>query len=153
MRRTFAHHFSGQLKIDENHIINLGPFYASPCGAKVPGAFAPQLSLSKSRLVSKKPRRLGNCSHKTTGEIAAIKPRGKLQPWSNVASVFLRIWSALTGVYLAVFKQSIEISGAENVTSIMSGSAASQSGRSAPTGLSWRAREKGPPTVQLTMNL
>jgi len=40
-----------------------------------------------------------------------------LQPWSNVASVFLRIWSALTGVYLAVFKQSIEISGAENVTS------------------------------------
>src|SRR5690242_14333129 len=100
MRRTFAHHFSGQLMIDENHIINLGSFYASPCGAKVPGAFALQLSLSKSRLVSKKPR---------DWEIAAIKPRGKLQPWSNVASVFLRIWSALTGVYLAVFNKALRL--------------------------------------------
>jgi hypothetical protein len=108
MRRTFAHHFSGQLKIDENHIINLGSFYASPCGAKVPGAFALQLSLSKSRLVSKKPRRLGNCSHKTTGEIAAMV-QCRVSFFKDLVSSDGRLSSCL--------QQSIEISGAENVTS------------------------------------
>jgi len=68
---------------------------------EVPGAVAlNQLSLSKSRLVSKK----------TT-------ETGKLQPWSNVASVFFKDLVSSDGHPSSVLQQSIEISGAENVTS------------------------------------
>src|SRR5262249_38068331 len=60
-----------------------------------------RLSLSKRRLVSKKPRRLGNCSHKTTG---------KLQPWSSVASVFFKDLVSSDGHPSGSLQQSIEIS-------------------------------------------
>src|SRR6266571_57435 len=89
MRRTFAHHFSDQLKIEKTISST------SNIMARSFGAFAlNQLSLSESRL---------------DWEIAAIKPRGKLQPWSNVASVFLRIWSALTGIHLAFFNKALRL--------------------------------------------
>jgi hypothetical protein len=113
MRRTFAHHFSGQLKIDENHMINLGSLLRASMvrmsRRKSFGAVAlNQLSLSKSRLVSKKPRRLGNCSHKTTGEIAAMV-QCRVSFFKDLVSSDGRLSSCL--------QQSIEISGAENVTS------------------------------------
>jgi hypothetical protein len=73
------------------------------------GAFAlNQFSLSKSRLVSKKPRRLGNCSHKTTGLIAAMV---------QCRVSFFKDLVSSDGHPSSVLQQSIEISGAENVTS------------------------------------
>src|SRR5260370_17104919 len=90
MRRTFAHH-------------SRKPYHQPPISWRESfGAFAlNQLSLSKSRLVSK---------NHGDWEIAAIKPRGKLQPWSNVASVFLRIWSAPPGILLPSFTKPLTLS-------------------------------------------
>jgi hypothetical protein len=69
------------------------------------------ISLGRRRLVSKKPRRLGNCSHKTTG--------GNCR--SNVASVFFKDLVSSNGHPSSCLQQSIEISGAENVTSAVEG--------------------------------
>jgi hypothetical protein len=62
----------------------------------------------ENRLVLKKPRRLGNCSHKTTGEIAAMV-QCRVRFFKNLTSSDGRPFSSL--------QQSIEISGAENVSS------------------------------------
>src|SRR6266581_7423464 len=102
MQRTFAH-----------HIINLGSaLNASPCPNVTARKFwrvcAKSTFSLESRLVSKKPRRLGNCSHKTTGEIAAMV---------QCRVSFFKDLVSSDGHPSSVLQQSIEISGAENVTS------------------------------------
>jgi hypothetical protein len=67
-----------------------------------------QLSLSKSRLVSKKPRKLGNCGGKTTREIAAMV---------QCRVSFFKDLLSPDGHPSSCLQQSIEISGAENVIS------------------------------------
>src|SRR6202035_377221 len=97
MRRTFAHR--------ENHIITLGSALTRLHVRNVTarsswrGCAKSTFSLEKSPSLKK-----------TTeiGKLAAIKP-GELQPWSNVASVFLRIWSALTGIHLVVFNKALKL--------------------------------------------
>src|SRR6266550_8589337 len=102
MRRTFAHHFSDQLK-SEKTISS-----TSNIMARSFGAFAlNQLSLSESRLVSKKPRRLGNCSHKTGGNCSH----------GPMSRQFFKDLVSSDGHPSSCLQQSIEISGAENVTS------------------------------------
>jgi hypothetical protein len=74
---------------------------------------------------------------------------------------FFKDLTSSDGHLFSSLQQSIEISGAENVSSAVESAKrryeqlrrVCQSGRSAPTGLRWRAKEKGPPTVPLTMNL
>jgi hypothetical protein len=66
------------------------------------------ISLGRRRLVSKKPRRLGNCSHKTTGEIVAMV---------QCRVSFFKDLVSSDGHPSSCLQQSIEISGAENVTS------------------------------------
>ena len=76
---------------------------------EVPGAVAlNQLSLSKSRLVSKKPRRLVEIAARKPGEIAAMV---------QCRVSFFKELVISDGHPSSCLQQSIEISGAENVTS------------------------------------
>ena len=112
MRQTFAHHFSSQLKIDEDHIINHGSALARlhvrtsrresswrVCARSI-------FSLEKSRSLKKVTE---------TGKLQATKLRGEFATMLQCRISFFKDLVGSDGQPSSGLQQSIEISGVENI--------------------------------------